>query len=251
MGACPITCKCRRGGEGVFLLAACVFAANWSPVFLGADFGELVAGLLYPPHALPLVLAVWLSVASAGLSLTIIGIRALLREGDSAPALPSLAAMSVSAVAMGWGWYLPREWGAVWSLGSEGFYLAVIAAGAANLCIAAASQVWMAGYIAAGGDYIPRRAPGDLGEYRQIIERQAREIDSLIAERDRLTGDLAHASASVPDLQVVLLFPGVRTAVLKALHPDAHPGASDRERRAWTERFQKAAAVFDRLGAAR
>ena len=159
--------------------------------------------------------------------------------------------MSASAVAMWRGWYLPSDWGA-WSLGSEGFYLAVIAAGAANLCIAAAAQVWMAGYVAAGGDYhIPRRAPGDLGEYRKIIECQAREIDSLIAECDRLTGDLAHASTSVPDLQAVLLFPGVRTAVLKALHPDAHPEASDREKRALTERFQKAAAVFDRLGAAR
>src|SRR5689334_11739357 len=100
MGACPITCGCRRGGEGVFLLATCVFAASWSAVFLGADFGELVAGLLYPPHALPLTLAVWLSVAGAGLSLTIIGIRALMREGDSAPARSSLAAMSASAVAL-------------------------------------------------------------------------------------------------------------------------------------------------------
>ena len=84
--------------------------------------------------------------------------------------------MSASAVALWRGWYLPFDWGAVWSLGSEGFYLAVIAAGATNLCLAAAAQVWMAGYIAAGGDYhIPHRASGDLGEYRKIIERQARE----------------------------------------------------------------------------
>jgi len=246
MGGCPITCPCRRGGEGVFLLALCAFAAIRARVFLGADFGVLVAGLLHPPHTLPVAFAVWLGAAGTGLTLTVIGIRALLREGDSAPAFSSLAAMSASAVAMWWGWYLPREWGAVWSLGSEGFYVAVIAAGAANLCLAVAAQVWMAGYVAAGGD-----DASDAGEYRDIIERQARQIDRLTAERDRLAGDLAGMSAPAPDLETVLRFPGVRAAVLKLLHPDAHPGASDRERRTLTERFQQASAVFDRLGAAR
>ena len=208
------------------------FTATWSPVFLGADFGVLVADLLRPPHALPLALAVWLSVAGAGLTLTIIGIRALLREGDGPPAFSSLAAMSASAVALRWGWYLPSDWGAVWSLGSEGFYVAVIAAGAANLCVASAAQVWIAGYVAAAQRLHPAPRARRSAEYRNIIERQAREIDSLIAERDRLMDDFARASASVPDLEAVLLFPGVRIAVLKALHPDGHPGASDREQRA-------------------
>ena len=71
MGGRPITCPCRRGGEGSFLLAACVFAAIRSRV-------------LRPPDALSLAFAVWLGVAGNGLSLTVIGIRALLREGDPA-----------------------------------------------------------------------------------------------------------------------------------------------------------------------
>ena len=111
MNGCPITCPCRRGGEGVFLLAGCIFAALWSRVFLGADFGVLVAEVMWPPHHLPLALAVWASVAVAGLGLLVIGIRALVREGDSAPVRSSLLVLAAGAGALWCGWYLPRAWG--------------------------------------------------------------------------------------------------------------------------------------------
>jgi hypothetical protein len=249
MDGCPITCPCHRTGEGAFLLAACVFTALNAPVFFGADFGAMLTALLRSPHSLPLTLALWAVAAAAGLWLFIIGMRVLLHEGEGAPAVPALAAIAASAFAMGAGWYLPRDWGA-WSLASHGFYLSVIAWGGMNLCSALAAQVWMAGYAMAGGDPIPRNASAvDPDQWRKIIERQEREIDSLTSRCERLAADLAHGSAAAPELETVLTFPGVRKAVLKALHPDSQPGASDRERRDATERFQKAAAIFERLGA--
>ena len=74
----------------------------------------------------------------------------------------------------------------------------------------------------------------------EIIERQAQDIE-------RLTGDRAQAVEHARQLETVLRDPAVQKSVLKVLHPDAHPDADDRERRALTERFQKAAAVFDRI----
>jgi hypothetical protein len=234
MGDCPITCPCHRTGEGAFLLAACVFAALNAPVFFGTDFGAMLAALLRSPHPLPLALALWVVAAGAGLWLFIIGMRILLREGEGAPAVPALAAIAATAFAIGSGWYLP--WGAAWSLASEGFYLSVIAGGAVNLCSALAAQVWMAGYVAADGDPVPRTRAVDPDQWREIINRQAQTIDSL--------------KADYGELETVLRDSLVKKAVLKALHPDAHADAGERERRAFTERFQRASAVFDRLRAA-
>jgi len=242
MDECPISCPCRRSVEGVFLLAACAFVVVHWRVFLGDDFGVLVAAFLLPPHYLPVALAVWAGVAAVGLWLLVIGIRALVREGESPPVLVPLAAQAASAAAMWSGWYLPHAWGAVWSLGSEGFYLAVIAAAAANLCLALAAQVWTAGYVAAGGsNSLPRVVPFDPNKWRNILEQRAREIE-------KLKGDCARAVEYTRQLEEVLRDPAVKKSVLKALHPDAHAGANDRERRTWTEQFQKAAAVFDRIG---
>jgi hypothetical protein len=236
MNGCPISCPCRRGGDGAFLIAACVFAALHSWVFLGGDFGAMVTGLLHQPHDLPLSLAIWASVAAAGLWLLVIGIRALVREGDTPPALPSLAKIAAGAAALGWGWYLPPTWGAVWSLGSEGFCFAMIAAGAANLCLALGSQVWMAGYVAAGGDHTrPRAVPFDPDKWRLILDRQEKELAAAAAENN--------------EMKAVLAFPGVRPALLHALHSDHHAGASESERRIRDETFIKLTAIYQRIGA--
>jgi hypothetical protein len=236
MDGCPISCPCRRGGEGAFLLAACIFTALHSWVFLGADFVALVEGLLHSPHDLPLPLAVWMGVTAAGLCLLLIGIRAGVREGDSAAALPSVAKIAAGAAGLWWGWYLPPAWGAVWSLGSEGFYLAMIAAGTANLCLAFGAQVWMAGFVAAGGDHIrPRAVPFDPDKWRIILDRQAKELAAAAAENN--------------EMKAVLAFPGVRAALLHALHSDHHAGASESERRIRDETFIKLTAVYERMGA--
>jgi hypothetical protein len=237
--SCPITCPCRYGGKGAFLLAACAFVALRSRKLLGADFGALVTELVSPPHDLSLALAVWMVAAAAGIVLLVLGLRALLREGDSPAALPSLALLAAATIALWCGWY--PAWGAMWSLGVEGYYCAAATAAAANLILALGAQVWIAGYVAAGGSYPrPRAVPFDPDKWRALIERQAKDIV-------RLTGDCAQISDYARQLEAVLRFPPIKKAVLKALHPDAHAGAGEIERRALTQQFQTASAIFERL----
>jgi hypothetical protein len=228
---------------GVFLIAACVFAALSWRMFLGRDFGGLVTDLVRVPHHLSLELIPWGAIAILGLWLALSGIRPALEEGDDAPWLPSLMAVAISLVAIWRGWYPPAAWGAVWPLASEGFYVALTAAGGANLCLTLGARTWMMGYLAASdGNGTPRSLPGDLRKWRQIVERQTQQIESLTAEG-------ARAIQRARETEAVLLFPTVKKSVLKALHPDGHPDAGSSERRLLTERFQQASAVFDRLGA--
>lgn len=253
MNSCPVTCPCRWGGAGAFLLAGCAFVAQHARVFLGADFGALAAELVDPPHALSPALAVWSTVAAAGGVMLVLGLRALLREGDSPAVRPSFVLIAIGATALWRGWYPPfpglnpgfgatsPAWGAVWSLGIEGLYCAMIAAGWANLILALGAQVWMAGHVAAGGDHVrPRAVPFDPGKWRALLEKQARDVA-------RLTADCTRTVEHARQLETVLRFPPVKKAVLKALHPDAHAGAGDLEIRALTAQFQKAAAVFEIL----
>lgn len=68
----------------------------------------------------------------------------------------------------------------------------------------------------------------------------------------RATVHAPQAGSIARDLEEVLHYPGVldatRKAVLKALHRDSHPGLEEREARACDQRFQKANAVFGRIG---
>jgi hypothetical protein len=153
---------------------------------------------------------------------------------------------------MSCGWYPPREWGQAWRLASEGIYVSLIAAGLGNVAFALAAQVWGAGFLAG-----VRRQPFQLSaapsgvnpfasapptfdqqELQQVIDGQAEKISELIEDR-RLAVEYAL------DLENVFAWPGVERAVKGALHPDR--GTTDSEKRVLTERFQKAAAVFDRL----
>jgi hypothetical protein len=239
MNGCPIYCPCRWGGKGAGLLALCAFAALHARVLLGADFGALVTGLVNPPHDLPLALAVWAVVAAVGGVMLVIGLRALLREGDSPAAKSAVAMIAAAATALWCGWY--PAWGAVWSLAAEGFYDAIIAASAANLILALGAQVWMAGHVAAGGDHVrPRAVPFDPDKWRLLLEKQAKDIA-------RLTADCTQTAGHARQLETVLRFPPVKKAVLKVLHPDSHAGAGEHERRALTQQFQTAAAVFEIL----
>ena len=148
------------------------------------------------------------------------------------------------------GWYLPQAWGEAWWLAGEGIYVSLIAAGAGNLGFALGAQVWGAGFLAG-----VRRQPFQLStapvnplaaaprtfdrdEFQDVIDDQARRISGLIEDR-RLAVEYAL------DLENVFAWPGVERAVKAALHPDR--GATEAEKRMLTERFQQAAAMFDRL----
>jgi hypothetical protein len=234
----------------VFLLAGCIFTAHHAAVFLGGDVGTLIGSAL--SHDLAFALAAWMAAAMAGCVLLVIGLRALLLEGESAPAAPAVATVLGCLIAMARGWYLPAAWGEAWWLASEGIYLSLIAAGAGNVCFALAAQVWGAGFLAGvrrqplqlfgappGVNPFAAAPPAfDPDEFQEVIDDQARQIRDLLEDR-RLAVEYAL------DLENVFAWPGVERAVKAALHPDR--GATEAEKRTLTERFQKASNVFDRL----
>jgi hypothetical protein len=87
----------------------------------------------------------------------------------------------------------------------------------------------------------------ELAECKSIIA-------GMLAEQTALTDQLAdcrHKGRRVvgerDTLEQILRFPGVRNALLKALHPDAHPEANESERRARGDMFKTMMAVFERF----
>jgi len=238
---CPPWCDCRRAVIGVFGLALCVWTALHSPALLGADFGTMIARLVFPPHSLPPMLIAWAVAVAGGLWLTITGIRPALEEGDDARSwMLSLAAVAGGAAALMLGWRWP---GPFWSLASQGAESATLTAGIANIGLSLAARGYTAGFRAGLGR-IGASSRADPG-WQAIIDQQSTTIAMLTAERDRLAHDLAQAGPAARDLEEVLRFPDTRRALFKLNHPDGHPA---NEARLWKERFQKVSAVFDRLG---
>lgn len=241
---CPVTCPCRRGALGIFLLAGCAWAALHARILLGGDFGAWLNALLATPHILSPVFAGWMVAVAAGLWLTVTGIHPALEEGDAALfSLKTLAAMAGSVAALSFGWYPLADWGVAWGITNKGLYVALITAGAADIALALAAHAWQTGYNA-GLRFDPR-------EWEAELDRKDAEIALLTAERDELTRDIARLGPPARDLQEVLGYPGVfasvRHAMAKALHRDAYPGLSEREARACDERLTKALAVLERI----
>jgi hypothetical protein len=260
--ACPVTCSCRRAGEGGFVVAGAVYAALAAPLFLGNNFAALIGAALAPAHAVPLPLLVWLSAVAGGLVLLGIGLRALVRHGDGPPALSSFVVVIAAAVALGWEWY-PGTWGAGWLYGMRGFYIALIAGGGVNLLFALCSRFWLAGYVAAErGEFprpvppAPRAAPVEPGPSVVLLVRQQAEIirlgvdlDFVTRERDRLAQEVGRLS-SVPrgddGLASLVQIVGGRRKLLAWLHPD--PVQGEAEKRAATVKFQKVSALLEQAG---
>jgi hypothetical protein len=241
--SCPITCTCRRAGDGAFILAGCAFAAARAPLFLGdGDFGTLLIAFVREPLAPPFALAVWAGIAAVGVVLLGMGLYAALVEQDDVPVRPWLVVVPLSALALWRGWLLPSDWGPVFELGSEGFYIGVISAGLVNVTLALRGSIWQAGYFAGRRGDDPRRVQALVAHLNATIER-------LTDKCDRLTNDLARASSPARDLEAVFKIPGVlpvvRRTALAVLHPDH--GKTEAEKRARTVQFQKTAAMLDRL----
>jgi hypothetical protein len=98
----------------------------------------------------------------------------------------------------------------------------------------------------------PRGFPGDdHAACERIIAALREENESLRAqlargrddERGQATDQLFRAQKR--ELESILAFPGVRVALVKALHPDTGSGGSTASR---TEIFQTLMAVMERLG---
>jgi hypothetical protein len=161
-----------------------------------------------------------------------------LGEGDAAlVSLKTLAATAGGAAALSLGWYPLADWGSAWVLGTKGLYVSAIASGAADITLAVGAHVWQAGFDA-GLSFDPC-------EWEAALERKDAEIALLRSDRNELSRKLANAR----DVEELLRFPGVRHAVVKALHRDAHPGISEIDARACDERLKKALAVFEHIAA--
>jgi hypothetical protein len=115
---------------------------------------------------------------------------------------------------------------------------------------AEAVRGYRAGRAARGAP--PDEQPSDEQPSDSSGDRSADDMGWLREENDRIRAQLTLMQAeSVRDrkqmreLESILAFPGARTALVKALHPDTGSGGSTKAR---TEIFQTLMAVMERLG---
>jgi hypothetical protein len=232
------SCPCVQARDGIFVLAACIYAALWWPVFFGTDFGPLLAAFLAAPLDPSIPFALWGTVVVAGLVLLVGGIRENLQDGHGAPVLSSLAVIFACAVAMHHGWYLPRrvEWGLVGMHISRGFYVASIAACCANLGMAYAARVRRLRRAAPRHVHQAHGATGDA---------ENREMKARLAER---AAELERLAAENSEMKAVLTFPGLRAVLYHTLHSDHHAAADAGERSARDEAVARLTAIYKRIG---
>jgi hypothetical protein len=92
---------------------------------------------------------------------------------------------------------------------------------------------------------------GLLEENTSLKAQQAQWV-AAISERDNYIGELAderdRAFAQRGELETIIAFPGVKNALLKALHPDTGTGGDVVSR---TAAFQRLMTIFERLGLGR
>jgi hypothetical protein len=91
-----------------------------------------------------------------------------------------------------------------------------------------------------------------VAQLERELHHEVEQLENELHEATQFAEEAAGALDALAAVETVLKIPGVceaaRKAARKVLHPDGHPGASDREIRDLTERFQMAEAVFDRFG---
>jgi hypothetical protein len=261
-GACP----CVSAREAVFALAFLVCAAVWSPIFFGADFGTLWAAFIKTPLDPPLIFAVWGTTVVCSLVVLVVGIRQNIEDGHGAPVLSSLVTILACAVAIHNQWYLPRTINPRMPYFTEAVYIALIAACCANLCMAYAARVrrlrltsparLQRAYTpdeAASAEYrdvLAAFAERDA-EHRRKLAESARQIEVLtarLAARQIDTSEYERLVAENREMKAVLAFPGLKAAILHALHSDHHIHAAARERSARDEAVGKLMAVYKRIG---
>jgi hypothetical protein len=84
-----------------------------------------------------------------------------------------------------------------------------------------------------------------VAERDELIRALAAERDRASAARDRYQDNGRRALAQLRELESILAFPGAKTALLKALHPDTGAGGDVAAR---TAAFQTLMAALARLG---
>lgn len=128
----------RRATEGAFLLAACVYAATWFPLFLGQSLGDLAQGLVNAPTDHPGI-AAFFTIVGIGLLWIVVGIRGA-RGGDRDwMSFFWSATIAGGAAALLWWHWFPwpdRTFATLLEIASlKTLYTAAAAAGLVRLCL--------------------------------------------------------------------------------------------------------------------
>ena len=95
----------------------------------------------------------------------------------------------------------------------------------------------------------PAFGPDEIAKYRDVLAAYE-ALAAQLAEQRR-NSDLAddkQLAAENRDMRALLAFPGVRTALLHALHSDHHAHAATRERSARDEAVGRLTAIYKRIG---
>lgn len=119
-----------RAGAGAALLVACGYVAYWSRVFLGADFGTVIAAAIRAPGNAPFGLYVWTACLVLGLVWLKVGLSGVLPPRNIMVTFWSAVCVALFTWAA-LSWYLPRAWGRDWvpyvNLVLRGIYLSLLA----------------------------------------------------------------------------------------------------------------------------
>jgi hypothetical protein len=212
------TCPCQEAAIGAFMLGGLGYLAADSREFFGGDFLPVFSGFIISPFDSHPVLKGWAVFVIIGLWLLVRGIRQNIRDRDSAPVFWSLVAILAAAVGID---HNRGDHAIV-----EAFYWGIIAACIANLGMA-------------------------YGAYVRSPARRQKRFDQLHAEHQRVVEENARQRQVIlqmEEVRDVLIFPGVRAALLHALHSDHHAGSGLAEIRQRDDVMVKLTAIYQRIG---
>jgi hypothetical protein len=235
--------------NGAFLVTMCAYTASWSYALMGATFPALVSAFIAAPLQASIFVHAWILCLVVGAVLVLKGIHEQLVYGEAPPFLFSLAMLLTAAVGLsidlgGWiGWAI------------HGLCIMSIAGMSVDVLLSISGFVWGAGYDAGGaglGTELSRKKT-------RLIHDQYALISDLMSERDGLLQRLWNQPASranegpssndkVKEYEEILRNRDVRKAVLRSLHPDSHPHVTEQQRIELTAMFQRASAIFEKLG---
>jgi hypothetical protein len=130
-------CPCWAVRDGAFVLAAVIWSAIFSQVFLGDRFGDLLLEAWHTPGMIPDPLIAWAIAFAIGMLRFLVGVRQAMRDGDAASVGASITGMIAAALALYKGWLFPvQDFGLGAHLASQGFFVAFFVAAIGNLWLA-------------------------------------------------------------------------------------------------------------------
>jgi hypothetical protein len=125
------------GARRCVCVAAVIWSAIFSQVFLGDRFGDLLLETWHTPGMIPDPLIAWAIAFAIGMLRFLVGVRQAMRDGDAASVGASITGMIAAALALYKGWLFPvQDFGLGVHLASQGFFVAFFVAAIGNLWLA-------------------------------------------------------------------------------------------------------------------